>query len=94
MGLLPRNVAKSVLTGGRDAACSAAPVGTSCAWSPWLSVWGSEDASPDTIREKNTPMDSAVPEFWNVDRIPEATPRYSLGTLPMIDDVFGAENMP
>jgi hypothetical protein len=26
--------------------------------------------------EKNTPVDTAVPEFWNVERIPEATPRY------------------
>ena len=57
-------------------------------------VLGSEYARPAIIREKNTPMDSAVPEFWNVERIPDATPRWSGGTLPMIADVFGAENIP
>jgi hypothetical protein len=31
--------------------------------------------SPTIISEKNTPMESAVPEFWKVDRIPDATPR-------------------
>ena len=35
-------------------------------------------ARPATISEKNTPIDSAVPEFWNVARMPDATPR-SLG---------------
>ena len=40
------------------------------------------------------PMDSAVPEFWNVARMPEATPRCRAGTLPMIEDEFGAANMP
>ena len=39
-------------------------------------------------------MDNAVPEFWKVDRMPEATPRCSAGTLPMIEDVLGAANMP
>ena len=31
-------------------------------------------ASPANMIEKNTPVESAVPEFWNVERIPEATP--------------------
>ena len=50
-------------------------------------------ASPANMIEKNTPVDTAVPEFWNVERIPEATPRYWAGTLLMIDDVLGAANM-
>ena len=51
-------------------------------------------AMPAIISEKNTPIDSAVPEFWNVDRIPEAAPRWRAGTLLMIDEEFGALNMP
>jgi hypothetical protein len=35
-----------------------------------------------------------VPEFWNVERIPEATPRWLAGTLLMIEEVLGAANMP
>jgi hypothetical protein len=45
-------------------------------------VRGRALARPAIIREKNTPIDSEVPEFWKVDRIPEATPRYSAGTAP------------
>jgi hypothetical protein len=51
-------------------------------------------ASPAIISEKNTPMDSAVPEFWNVERMPEAAPRCRAGTLLMMDDVLGAANIP
>ena len=39
-------------------------------------------------------MDSAVPEFWNVARMPDAAPRWSAGTLLIIEEVFGALNMP
>ena len=46
------------------------------------------------ISEKKTPMESAVPEFWKVERMPEATPRNSGGTLLIIEDVLGALNMP
>jgi hypothetical protein len=49
---------------------------------------------PVIISEKNTPMDSAVPEFWRVERMPEATPRCPGGTLLMIAEVLGAENIP
>ena len=49
---------------------------------------------PAVISEKKTPIDSAIPEYWNVDRIPDATPRSAAGTLSMIEEVFGAENMP
>ena len=40
------------------------------------------------------PMESAVPEFWNVARMPEAAPRRRAGTLLMMDDVLGAANIP
>jgi hypothetical protein len=49
---------------------------------------------PAIRSEKNTPIDSAVPVFWKVDRIPEAAPRYRAGTLLMIDAELGALNMP
>ena len=39
-------------------------------------------------------MDSAVPEFWKVERMPEAAPRCRAGTLLMIDEVLGAANIP
>jgi len=35
-----------------------------------------------------------VPEFWKVEHIPEAAPRWLAGTLPMIEEEFGAPNMP
>jgi hypothetical protein len=59
-----------------------------------LSVSGSVDASPAIISEKNSPMDSEKPEFWNVARMPDAAPRWCAGTLFMIAVVFGAENSP
>src|SRR6202012_5256404 len=50
--------------------------------------------SPATISEKKMPMDRAVPEFWNVERMPDAAPRWRAGTLLMMADEFGEENMP
>jgi hypothetical protein len=35
-----------------------------------------------------------VPEFWKVARIPEATPRYSAGTLDMTEEEFGELYIP
>jgi len=75
IGFLPRNVANSVLTGGSPATWWAVSAGTPWAWRPVLRVCGSVLARPEIISEKNRPIDSAVPEFWNVARIPEATPR-------------------
>src|SRR5450755_4681887 len=46
------------------------------------------------MSEKNTPIDRAVPEFWKVERIPDATPRWLAGTLLMIEEELGAANMP
>ncbi len=35
-----------------------------------------------------------MPEFWKVDRMPEAEPRCLAGTALMIAEVFGAANRP
>src|SRR6202034_3751871 len=43
---------------------------------------------------KKIPIEIAVPEFWKVERIPEATPRSEAGTLPMIDEELGEANIP
>jgi hypothetical protein len=51
-------------------------------------------ASPAIMSEKKAPMDSAVPEFWKVARMPDATPRWPAGTLLIIDEALGAANMP
>ena len=59
-----------------------------------MRVRGRALARPAIIREKNTPIDSEVPEFWKVARIPEATPRYSAGTLDMIEEEFGELYIP
>jgi hypothetical protein len=57
-------------------------------------VCGRLPASPLIMSEKNTPMDTAVPEFWKVARMPEATPRRCAGTLPMMAEELGDANMP
>src|ERR1700729_3630006 len=93
-GLTPRTVANSDDTGGRVAIWWAMACGTSCCSRPRVSVRGRLAASPAISSEKNTPIDRAVPEFWNVERIPEAAPRWRAGTLPMMDEEFGAPNMP
>ena len=72
----------------------ATPAGTPCCCNPADMVSGRCAARPTIINEKKTPIDSAVPEFWKVARIPDATPRYRAGTLPMIEEVLGAANMP
>src|ERR1700689_322557 len=67
---------------------------TPCWARPLVRVRGRALARPAIISEKNTPIDSEVPEFWKVDRIPEATPRYSAGTLDMIEDELGELYIP
>jgi len=74
--------------------CRATAAGTPCWRRPAVSVVGRLLASPAIISEKKIPIDSELPEFWNVDRIPEATPRCRAGTLLISADVFGAANMP
>ena len=46
------------------------------------------------MSEKNAVIEMAVPEFWNVARMPPAMPRWLAGTLLMIDDELGEPNMP
>src|ERR1700733_3880287 len=85
---------KTVETGGRCAIEVACASGTPCAVRPAVSVFGSVLARPATISEKKMPMDSDMPEFWNVERMPDAEPRWLAGTLLMIADVFGEANSP
>src|SRR5215831_10288381 len=93
-GLKPSSAANTVLTGGRWLTCAATVAGTPWARSPALSVLGSVAASPAIISEKKIPIDRDMPEFWNVERMPEATPRWRAGTLLMIAEVLGEANSP
>ena len=70
-----RHLILPLATGGSEPTCSATPWGTPWATRPLVSVCGSRAARPAIISDMNTPMDSAVPLFWKVARIPEATPR-------------------
>jgi len=51
-------------------------------------------ARPTIIRLKKTPIDSTMPEFWNVARMPDAWPRSSAGTEFMTAVVLGGVNTP
>ena len=55
---------------------------------------GSVLARPAISSEKKMPIDSDMPEFWKVERMPEAAPRSWAGTLDMIAAVFGEANRP
>src|ERR1700685_3828493 len=74
--------------------CVATAAGTPWARSPLLRVRGSVAARPAIISEKKNPIDKDMPEFMNTDRMPEAAPRCSAGTLLMIEEVFGDANRP
>ena len=93
-GLTPSTAANSEDTGGSAPTWWATECGTPWCTRPAVRVWGRLVASPAIISEKKTPMESAVPEFWKVERIPDAAPRWDRGTLPMIDEELGAANMP
>lgn len=93
-GLTPRTEANSDETGGSEPTWRATPPGTPSFTRPPVSVLGSEFDRPTIISVNTTPMETAVPEFWNVERIPEAAPRSRAGTEPMIEDEFGEANMP
>src|ERR1019366_4684526 len=75
-GLYPRSAANTVLTGGRWLTWFATESGTPWACRPALSVRGSDAARPVIINEKKMPIDRDIPEFWNVDRMPDAEPRF------------------
>src|SRR6202162_1730022 len=83
-----------VLTGGRWLTCVAIEAGTPCAVSPLVRVLGRVEASPAIISEKKMPMDRDMPEFWKVDRMPDAEPRWLAGTALMIAEVLGEANRP
>jgi hypothetical protein len=55
---------------------------------------GSLADNPTMRRLKTTPMDSTVPAFWNVARMPEAWPRWGGGTAFMTAVVLGGMNIP
>jgi hypothetical protein len=92
--LTPRKAAKREETGGRPAMWWATPASTPWLRSPSPSELDSEPESPPIISEKKMPIESAVPVFWKVERMPEAAPRCEAGTLPMIEEEFGELNMP
>src|ERR1700722_14819697 len=85
---------KTVETGGRCAIVSACFSGTPCAVRPAVSVFGSVLARPAISSEKKMPMDSDMPEFWKVDRMPDAAPRGGGGAEDMVAAVFGEANRP
>ena len=60
---------------------------------PLTRVRGSVAARPAIISEKKKPIDSDMPEFWTVARIPDAAPRSRAGTLLMMAEVFGEAKM-
>jgi hypothetical protein len=81
-------------TGGSAPILAASACGTPCATRPWVSVCGSDPASPAMISVKKTPIDSTIAEFWNVALIPAPTPRWSGGRLFMIPARLGEANRP
>lgn len=94
IGLTPRTEANSDDTGGRVATWWAVPAGTPSLVRPFDRDVGSDDDSPMIIRVNTTPMEMAVPEFWNVERMPDAEPRSPDGTEPMMEEEFGEANIP
>src|SRR5882757_5953512 len=93
-GLKPSSAANTVLTGGRWPTLVATDSGTPWAVSPRISAGGRVLASPAIRSEKKMPMDRDMPAFWNVDRMPDALPRWLAGTLLMIAEVLGEANRP
>ncbi len=55
---------------------------------------GSDAARPTIISVKKRPIDSTMPEFWKVARMPDAAPRCGAGTLFMMPVTLGAANRP
>ncbi len=80
--------------GGSEPICWARLCATPWPCRPLVSVFGRVLASPAIMSEKNTPIDRAVPEFWNVERMPDAAPRCRACTLPMMEEELGEANMP
>lgn len=68
--------------------------GTPWAVRPVCSAPAGELDRPATSSEKKTPMDRTMPPFWNVARMPDATPRCEAGNAFITAVVLGAENRP
>src|SRR6516165_6399558 len=94
IGLYPRNALKRLPTGGSLATWAALAGATPFALRPAAMEWGRDADSPRTMSEKKMPIDSTMPEFWNVARIPDAAPRWRAGTLFMMPVAFGAAKRP
>src|SRR5580700_5076970 len=75
IGFTPSTEANSDDTGGSVATWCATEDGTPTLIRPPLNVVGRLLDRPTIISVNTTPMDTAVPEFWKVARIPEAAPR-------------------
>ena len=74
-GFSPSTAANIDDTGGRLATCWATACETPCSCRPASNCPGRLVARPAIISEKNTPIESAVPVFWKVERMPDAAPR-------------------
>ena len=68
--------------------------GTPCATRPWNIVAGRDADSPTIMRVKKIPIEKTCAEFWNVEFIPEPTPRCSAGRLFITPARFGAAKAP
>src|ERR1700730_16008108 len=86
--------ANTVETGGRGAIVLGCAGATPCGVRPVVSFFCSVLARPAIISEKKMPMDSDMPEFWKVERMPDAEPRCLAGTELMIAEVLGEANRP
>ena len=79
---------------GSGASLGAAMTLAEVARSPLLSVWGSDEDSPATIRVKNTPTEMTWAEFWKVWFMPPPAPRAPGGRLFMTAARLGEANIP
>src|SRR3954467_11884539 len=94
IGLSPRNAANNVATGETCDAAWDACGETPDAVSPCDRAAGSRLDRPTAISVKNAPIDSPMPVFIPVARIPDAAPRSDAGTAFMIAAAFGAAVSP
>jgi len=92
--IVAENAANSAAVGGKCATLPATATGRPACVSPLCSAVANPEARPAVTMLKKTPMLRRDAAFWNVERMPEATPRDSAGTLFMMATVFGAANMP
>src|ERR1700719_3115508 len=89
MGVTPSTDANSEETGGSVATWWATPPGTPSLTRPPDRVPGSVLDRPAIISVNTTPIETAVPEFWNVEGMRAAAPRARAGTEPLTEGEFG-----